>query len=103
MCRVACAAPQGLPKKLADNPQDRAQVGQSVTGMLIAGWSQAGWWKPCGEVCRGSKHFKEFMSCEQKCQAVKSQLIENTMDPKTFGAPTNAKPSKPSAPKAMAK
>jgi len=85
------AETQGLPKKLADNPKDAAQVGQSVTGMLIAGWSQAGWWKPCGEVCRGSKHFKDFMTCEQKCQAVKSQLIENTMDPKTFGAPTNAK------------
>lgn len=85
------AESQGLPKKLADNPKDAAQVGQSVTGMLIAGWSQAGWWKPCGEVCSGSKHFKEFMACEQKCQAVKSQLIENTMDPKTFGPPQNAK------------
>lgn len=87
------AETQGLPKKLADNPKDAAQVGQSVTGMLIAGWSQAGWWKPCGEVCRGSKHFKDFMACSQKCQAVKSQLIENTMDPKTFRPPANAKPS----------
>ena len=86
------AESQGLPKALADNPKDAAQVGQSVTGMLIASWSQAGWWKPCGEVCGPTaKHFKDFMECEQKCQAVKSQLIENTLDPKTFGAPQNAK------------
>jgi len=94
------AETQGLPKKLADNPKDAAQVGQSVTGMLIAGWSQAGWWKPCGQVCRPtSKHFKDFMECEQKCQAVKSQLIENTMDPKTFGPPKNAKAKAKSAAK----
>jgi len=74
-----------------------------VTGMLIAGWSQAGWWKPCGEVCRGSKHFKEFMACEQKCQAVKSSLIENTMDPKTFGPPQNAKESAAQKPAEAAK
>jgi len=91
------AETQGLPKKLADNPKDAAQVGQSVTGMLIAGWSQAGWWQPCGQVCRGSKHFKEFMACEQKCQAVKSSLIENTMDPKTFGPPQNAKGARATA------
>jgi len=50
------AETQGLPKKLADNPKDAAKVGQSVTGMLIAGWSQAGWWQPCGQVCRYLRH-----------------------------------------------
>ncbi len=74
---VKWAETQGLPKKLADNPKDAAQVGQSVTGMLIAAWSQAGWWKPCGEVCHNPnvKSFKHFMACEQTCQVSTAAVV----------------------------
>eukprot|EP00291_Cryptomonas_curvata_P026271 CAMPEP_0172175286 /NCGR_PEP_ID=MMETSP1050-20130122/14138_1 /TAXON_ID=233186 /ORGANISM="Cryptomonas curvata, Strain CCAP979/52" /LENGTH=230 /DNA_ID=CAMNT_0012847361 /DNA_START=54 /DNA_END=743 /DNA_ORIENTATION=+ len=53
---------------------------------LIAGWSGAGWWQPCAEVCRptaGTKHtkanFKIYTDCEEKCRQTKTERLKETM------------------------
>jgi len=87
------AESQGLPAKLAKdantNLKDNEQVGQSISGMLIAGWSGAGWWKPCGEVCapspgekRTKANFEKFMACEHSCRRGKGEYLRAFLSPK---------------------
>mmetsp|Transcript_3239 Transcript_3239/g.4669 ORF Transcript_3239/g.4669 Transcript_3239/m.4669 type:complete len:146 (+) Transcript_3239:1-438(+) len=84
---------QGLPASLADKANDNIktnmQVGQSIAGMLIAGWSGAGWWKPCGEVCApapGEKktkaNFNKFMACQASCRRSKGEYLRGMIAPK---------------------
>ncbi len=87
------AESNGLPASVAadanTNLADNEQAGESITGMLIAGWSGAGWWKPCGEVCRpgpGTKHtkanFDKFMACESACRKNKADYLHGFLTPK---------------------
>eukprot|EP00287_Rhodomonas_sp_CCMP768_P012917 CAMPEP_0196731502 /NCGR_PEP_ID=MMETSP1091-20130531/11208_1 /TAXON_ID=302021 /ORGANISM="Rhodomonas sp., Strain CCMP768" /LENGTH=332 /DNA_ID=CAMNT_0042074641 /DNA_START=59 /DNA_END=1057 /DNA_ORIENTATION=+ len=84
---------QGLPAQLADNAnkniKTNEQVGQSIAGMLIAGWSGAGWWKPCGQVCapspgekRTKANFNKFMACQAACRRTKGQYLRGFIAPK---------------------
>ena len=87
------AQANGLPASVAadanTNLADNEQAGESISGMLIAGWSGAGWWKPCGLVCRpdpGTPHtkanFDKFMACENSCRKSKAEYLHGFLTPK---------------------
>ena len=111
------AEANGLPASVAadanTNLADNEQAGESISGMLIAGWSGAGWWKPCGEVCRpgpGTPHtkanFDKFMACESACRKSKAEYLHGFLSPKAAvkalaHAKQHARPA-PTAPTAAA-
>jgi hypothetical protein len=87
------AESNGLPPAVAaeanTNLADNEQAGESISGMLIAGWSGAGWWKPCGEVCRPGPdtphtkaNFDKFMACENACRKSKAEYLHGFLTPK---------------------